>query len=61
MLKMPRTSHYHGHVVFITKVNTQLVLDGTYRLDNTCDTRLVRNFNAVRKGEECVTSHCSPF
>ena len=59
MLEMSCSGEDHGHVMCITKVDAQLILDGTSGLYNGSDTCIVGNLHTVREREEGITGHHS--
>ena len=59
VFEMSPSSHDHGHVVAIAKVNAILVLDRTTGLNHRPYTFLKGHFNAVGKGKKGIAGHDS--
>ena len=56
---MSRTGHYHSKIIFIAIIYTQLVLNGSTRLNYSSNPCFVRNFHTIRKWEKSITGHYS--
>ena len=52
---MTCASHYHCNSIFITIIDTKLILDGTSRLYNAGYSTFMRNFYTIRKRKEGIT------